>query len=92
MEKKGMKCEHMYFSIIPKDNKEEVEEVLAEVTNMLGEFFDIALDNIPNRLHTMRKMSYEMNLVPGASFPNKAVHRMTLAKSEELNRQVHELL
>ena len=30
-----MKCENMYFSIIPKDSKEEVEEVLAEVTDML---------------------------------------------------------
>ena len=33
-----------------------------------------------------------MDLIPGASFPNKAVHIMTLAKSEELNRQVNELL
>ena len=33
-----------------------------------------------------------MDLVPGASFPNKAVHRMTPTESEKLNRQVHELL
>ena len=26
---KGMKHEHTYFTIIPKDSKEEVEEVLA---------------------------------------------------------------
>ena len=38
---KGMKCEHMCFSIIPKDSKEEVEEVPAEVADMLGEFSDI---------------------------------------------------
>ena len=33
-----------------------------------------------------------MDLIPGASFPNKAAHRMTPAESEEMNRQVNELL
>ena len=28
---KGMKCEHVHFSIIPKDSKEEVEEVPTKV-------------------------------------------------------------
>ena len=47
---KGMKCEHMCFSIISKDSKEDVEEVPIEVVDMLGEFFDIVSDNvlIPN--------------------------------------------
>ena len=35
---KGMKHEHMCFSIIPKDSKEEVEEVPIEVANLLGSF------------------------------------------------------
>ena len=33
-----------------------------------------------------------MDLIPGANFPNKVVHKMTLAESKELNRQVNELL
>ena len=33
-----------------------------------------------------------MDLILGASFPNKAAHRMTPEESEELNRQVNELL
>ena len=33
-----------------------------------------------------------MDLVLGENFPNKAVHRMIPIESEELNRQVHELL
>ena len=36
----------MYFSIIPKDGKEEVEVVPAEVANLLVEFLDIVLDNV----------------------------------------------
>ena len=89
---KGMKHEHMCFSIIPKDSKEEVEEVPVEVIDMLGDFSDIVSDNVPDGLPLMRKISHQMDLVPGASLPNKAAHRMTPAESEELNRKVHELL
>ena len=35
---KGMKHEHMCFSIIPKDSKEEVEEVPTEVADLLEDF------------------------------------------------------
>lgn len=59
---------------------------------MLGDFFDIALDNVPNGLPLMWKINHQMDLILGANFPNKEVHRMTLVESEELKRQVHEFL
>ena len=59
---------------------------------MLEEFFDIVLDNVPDGLPPMRKISHQMDLVLGASFLNKVAHKMTLEKSEELNKQVHEFL
>ena len=89
---KGMKREHVCFAIIPKDSKEEIEEVPTEVADMLGEFFDIVSNNVPDGLPPMRKINHQMDLVPRANFPNKVVHRMTPTKSEELNRKVHELL
>lgn len=89
---KGMKHEHVCFSIIPKDSKEEVEEAPVEVENMLREFFDIVSYNVPDGLPPMTKIGHQMNLVPGASFPNKVTHRGTPVESEELNKQVHELL
>ena len=45
---KGIKHEHMCFARIPKDSKEEVEEVPVEVVDMLGDFFDIVSNNLPN--------------------------------------------
>ena len=33
-----------------------------------------------------------MDLISGASFPNKAPYRLTPTKNEKLNRQVHEFL
>ena len=80
-----MKHEHMCFVVIPKDGEEEVEEVPIEVTNFLGEFPYIVSNSIPNGLPLVRKISHQMDLIPGASLQNKVVHRMTPAKSEELN-------
>ena len=40
----------MFFFIIPKDGREEVEEVLVEVANLLEEFLDIVLNDVPNGL------------------------------------------
>ena len=58
-----MKCEHMCFSIIPKDSKEEVEEVPAKVVDMLGEFSNIVSYNVLDRLPQMMKISHYMDLV-----------------------------
>ena len=50
------------------------------------------LDNVPDGLPPMRKISHQMDLIPGASFTNKETNRMTPTESEEMNRKVHELL
>ena len=88
----GMRHELVCFALIPKAGKEEVEDVPVEVADLLNEFQDIVFDNVPDGLPPVRKISHQMDLIPGASLPNKAAHRMTPAESEELNRQVHELL
>ena len=48
----------MCFSIIPKDSKEEVEEVPAEVVDMLGDFSNIESDNVLDEFPPMRKISH----------------------------------
>ena len=82
----------MCFVIVPKDGKAEVEEVPAEVADLLKEFLDIVSNNVPNGLPPVWKISHQMDLILGANFPNKAVHRMTPTKSEELNKQLNVLL
>ena len=56
------------------------------------EFPDIVSDNVPDGFSPVRKLSHQIDLILGASFPNKAAHRMTPVESEKLNRQVNELL
>lgn len=40
----------------------------------------------------MRSIRHHMDLIPGASLPNKAAYRLTPKKNEEIQRQVEELL
>ena len=69
-----------------------IDRVLEEITKFLNVYKDIVVDDIPNGLPLVRSISHCMDLIPGASFPNKAPYRLTPIENEELNRQVHELL
>ena len=40
----------------------------------------------------VRKISHQINLVPGASLHNKASHRMTPTETKEINKHIHEFL
>ena len=66
--------------------------VLVEITELLNEYKDIIVDDILDGLSLVRSIIHCMDLIPRASFPNKAPYRLTPTKNEELDRQVHELL
>ena len=44
---------------------------------MLSEFGDNIVDNLPNELPPIRKISHHMEFIPRVGFPNKATYRMT---------------
>ena len=69
-----------------------IDQVLEEIVELLNEYKEIVVEDIPNCLPPMQSISYFMDLILGASFPKKAPYRLTPTESEELNRQVHELL
>jgi hypothetical protein len=50
------------------------------------------VDELPRSFPPMRSVSHHIELIPGASLPNKAVYRLTPQKNEEFKRQVQELL
>ena len=83
-----MRHEDVCFAIVPKDGKTDVEEVPTEVAKLLKEFPDIVSDNVPDGLPLVRKISHQMDLIPGASLPNKAAHRISPAESEDRKRVV----
>ena len=50
---------------------------------MLNDFSDIVVDDLPNELPPSRDISHQINFIPGASLPNKAVYRLTPQENEE---------
>ena len=58
----------------------------------MGEFADIIVDELPHSLPPVRSVSHHIDLIPGASLPNKAAYRLTPQEKEEVKRQVQDLL
>ena len=61
-------------------------QVLVEITELLNEYKDIIADDIPDGLPRVRSISDYMDMIPGASFPNKEPYRLTPIENEKLNR------
>ena len=84
---KEVKKNQVFFAIIPRgpsvgSNDQVIAEagndrVLEEIIELLNEYKDIVAKNIPDGLPPVRSICHCMNLIPGASFPNKAPYRLT---------------
>ena len=59
---------------------------------MLSDYNDIIVDDLPNDLPPVRSIGHHIDLILGATFPNKATYRMTPIENEEIKKQVQELL
>ena len=70
----------------------EKSELPTEIQEMLEEFKDIVVDNLPDKLPPKRSISHHIDFIPGASLLNKAAYRMSLKDNEEIRKQVQELL
>jgi hypothetical protein len=63
-----------------------------EVQELLDNFADIVVDELPNSLPPIKSIIHHINLIPGESLPNKAAYRLTPQENEEVKNQVQELL
>ena len=72
--------------------KTNVIDIADEIQDMLSEFNDIMVDDLPNELPPRRDISHQINFIPGASLPNKATYRLTPQENEELRKHVQGLL
>ena len=51
--------------------KTNVTDLPEEIQEMLGEYRDIVVDDLPNELPSRRNTSHRIDFIPGASLPNK---------------------
>jgi hypothetical protein len=63
-----------------------VDNLPDEIQELLGEFADIIVDELPRFLPPMRSVSHHIDLIPGASLPNKVAYRLTPQENEEVKR------
>src|SRR4051812_10709340 len=80
-------CKEVLFSF------EDVPSSLPPaVTNILQEFADVFPQDVPPGLPPIRGIEHQIDLIPGASLPNRAPYRTNPEETKEIMRQVQELL
>jgi hypothetical protein len=63
-----------------------------EVQELLENFSDIVVDELPDSLPPIRSIGHHIDLIPGEILPNKEAYRLTVQENEEVKRQVQDLL
>ncbi|RVW82157.1 putative mitochondrial protein [Vitis vinifera] len=56
------------------------------------EYEDVFPNDVPGGLPPIRGIEHQIDFVPGATIPNRPAYRSNLDETQELQRQVHELL
>ena len=72
--------EEVSFAIVGKPRtvitNTRMDELPAEIQKLLEEYVYIVVDDFPNELPPIRSISHHIDLIPGASLPNKAAYKM----------------
>ena len=50
----------------------------------LNEYAEIIVDELPSELPHVRSITHHIDLIPGASLPNKATYKLTPLQNEEI--------
>jgi hypothetical protein len=62
------------------------------VTNLFQEYSDVFPKEVPSRLPPIHGIEHQIDLIPGASLPNRAPYPTNPKETKEIQRQVQELL
>lgn len=62
------------------------------IMSLLDEFKDIFSSKLPQGLHLLQDIQYQIDLVPGSALPNRLHFRISPQEHKELRRKVEELI
>ena len=81
------------YALMPREEGSRIDDdVSVELQELLTKFADLMPDELPPGLPPMRDIQHHIDFVPGSSLPNRPAYRLSPKESEELQRQVTELL
>jgi len=64
----------------------EVSDLPKEIQQMLQEFTDIVVDDLPDKLPPKQSIGCHIDFIPRASLPNKVAYRMSPKDNEEIRK------
>jgi hypothetical protein len=80
------KDEEMQFYVVRKPRviltSTSIDDLPEEIQEMLENFIDIVVDNLPCLLPPIRSISHQIDLIPRVSLPNKATYILTPQENE----------
>ena len=68
--------------------KTTVSDLPKEIKEMLAEFGEIVVGDLPNELPPKRDINHHIDFILGASLPNKETYRLTPQENEEVRKKV----
>jgi hypothetical protein len=84
------------YALVCKDALSSVQDMPHSlppaIANILQEYFDVFPSEIPAGLPPIRGIEHQIDLIPGASLPNRAPYRTNPEETKEIQQQVQELL
>jgi hypothetical protein len=90
------KGREMQFVVVRKPRvvltSTSMDDLPEEIRELLDNFTDIVVDELPNSLPPIKSISHHIDLIPGSSLLNKAAYKLTPRENEEVKNQVQELL
>jgi hypothetical protein len=85
--KEVKKDQEMQFVVIGKPRviltSNSMNYFPVKVQELLDEFVDIVVDELPHTLPPIRSIIHHIDLILGESFPNKETYRLTPHENEE---------
>jgi hypothetical protein len=94
--KEVKKDQEMQFFFIGKPRfiltRNSMNDLHVKVQELLDEFVEIVVDEIPHALPPIRSISHHIELILGEIFLNKEAYKLTPRDNEEVKEQVQDLL